>query len=135
MTFKQKITEEPTREEQLRALQAQVDEIFTEAISNKLTLGDFAIQIWANAVKEEAPYITIASLMINQATGLTGDDNLAFLRFLAQETLAQNVAKVQWAVQLIYDGLVINNRPKDTKNQEVKVELVAANFVTVNSSF
>lgn len=48
--------------------------------------------------------------MINLATGLAQDENLQFLRFLAKETLAQNVAKSQWAVQLIYNGLVINNR-------------------------
>jgi hypothetical protein len=48
--------------------------------------------------------------MINLATGLIEDENLAFLRFLAKETLAQNIAKSQWAVQLIYNGLVINNR-------------------------
>ena len=70
----------------------------------------FAVDIWVNAVRQEAPYVAIASRMINLATGLAQDDNLAFLRFLATETLAKNVRKSQWAVQLIYNGLVINNR-------------------------
>ena len=61
-------------------------------------------------MQEKAPYVAIASRMINLATGLIEDENLAFLRFLAKETLAQNVAKSQWAVQFIYNGLVINNR-------------------------
>ena len=60
-------------------------------------------------MQEKAPYVGIASRMINLATGLIEDENLAFLRFLAKETLAQNVAKSQWSVQLIYNGLVINN--------------------------
>lgn len=110
MTFNTKTVEEPTREEQLRLLQKQVNEVFAEAISNKTTLEVFAVQIWVNAVKQEAPYVAIASRMINLATGLIEDENLAFLRFLAKETFAQNVAKTQWAVQLIYNGLVINNR-------------------------
>ena len=110
MTFNTKTVEEPTREEQLRLLQEQVNEVFAEAISNKTTLEVFAVQIWVNAVKQEAPYMAIASRMINLATGLIEDENLAFLRFLAKETLAQNLAKSQWAVQLIYNGLVINNR-------------------------
>jgi hypothetical protein len=110
MTFNAKTVEEPTREEQLRLLQEQVNEVFAEAISNKTTLEVFAVQIWVNAVKQEAPYVAIASRMINLATGLIEDENLGFLQFLAKETLAQNVAKSQWAVQLIYNGLVINNR-------------------------
>jgi len=110
MTFKPEIVEELTREKQLRLLQEQVNEVFAEAISNKTKLEVFAVQIWVNAVQQEAPYVAIASRMINLATGLIEDENLAFLRFLAKETLAQNVAKSQWAVQLIYNGLVINNR-------------------------
>jgi hypothetical protein len=110
MTFNTKTVEEPTREEQLRLLQEQVNEVFAEAISNQTKLEVFAVQIWVNAVQQEAPYVAIASRMINLATGLIEDENLAFLRFLAKETLAQNVAKSQWAVQLIYNGLVINNR-------------------------
>jgi hypothetical protein len=101
---------EATREEQLRLLQAQINEIFAEAIKNKTSLEVFALEIWVNAVKQEAPYVAIASRMINLATGLAQDENLEFLRFLAKETLAQNVAKSQWAVQLIYNGLIINNR-------------------------
>jgi len=110
MTFDTERVEEPTRQEQLQSLQAQVNEIFTEAISNKWTLEDFAILIWVNAVNEEAPYVAIASRMINLATGLIEDENLVFLRFLAKQTLAHNIAKSQWAAQLIYNGLVINNR-------------------------
>ena len=110
MTFNTETMEEPTREEQLLSLQAQVNEIFAEAISNQTTLEVFAVQIWVNTVQEKVPYVAIASRMINLATGLIEDKNLAFLRFLAKETLAQNVAKSQWAVQLIYNGLVINNR-------------------------
>ena len=110
MTFNTETVKEPTREEQLRLLQEQVNEVFAEAISNQTKLEMFAVQIWVNAVQQKAPYVAIASRMINLATGLIEDENLAFLRFLAKETLAQNVAKSQWAVQLIYNGLVINNR-------------------------
>jgi len=101
---------ELTREQQLQSLQAKINDIFAEAIKNKTSLEVFAVDIWVNAVRQEAPYVAIASRMINLATGLAQDDNLAFLQFLAKETLAQNVAKSQWAVQLIYNGLVINNR-------------------------
>jgi vacuolar-type H+-ATPase subunit E/Vma4 len=101
---------ELTREQQLQSLQAKINDIFAEAIKNKISLEVFAVDIWVNAVRQEAPYVAIASRMINLATGLIEDENLAFLRFLAKETLAQNLAKSQWAVQLIYNGLVINNR-------------------------
>lgn len=109
MTFNTEKTE-LTREQQLQSLQAKINEIFAEAIKNQTSLEVFAVEIWVNAVKQETPYVAIASRMINLATGLVQDDNLAFLQFLAKETLAQNVAKSQWAVQLIYNGLVINNR-------------------------
>ncbi|MEG4496733.1 hypothetical protein QUB05_04995 [Microcoleus sp. F10-C6] len=70
MTFNTKTVEEPTREEQLRLLQEQVNEVFAEAISNKTTLEVFAVQIWVNAVKQEAPYVAIASRMINPLLSL-----------------------------------------------------------------
>ena len=56
MVFDKETVEEPTRKEQLRSLQAQVDEILVEAISNKWTLIDFAITIWVKTVRQEAPY-------------------------------------------------------------------------------
>jgi len=101
------------RQQALDELQAQVDEIFTEAISNKWNLTDFAITIWVKTVRQEAPYLAVASLMLNKATGLTGDDNYALLRFLIEQTMAQNAEKVQGAVQLIHDGLIINKSSKD----------------------
>lgn len=110
MTFNSETVKEVTREEQLRLLQKQVSEVFAEAITDQTKLEVFAVQIWVKAVKQEAPYVAIASRMINLATGLAQNENLELLRFLAKETLAQNVAKSQWAVQLIYNGLVINNR-------------------------
>ncbi|MEG4503796.1 hypothetical protein QUA81_13105 [Microcoleus sp. F6_B4] len=116
MAFDTETFEESTRKEKLRLLQAQVNEIFAKAISNKTTLEVFALEIWVNTVQEKAPYVAIASRMINLATGLAQDENLEFLRFLAKETLAKNVGKSQWAVQLIYNGLVINNRSESHGN-------------------
>lgn len=111
MTDSQKIPEITLQEKQkqLEALQIEVNKIFTEAISKKVKNLDFAIEIWVNAVQEKAAYVAIASLMIRHSTNFQGDEMLQFLRFLTNGTLKKDASIAQWAVDLINQGLVINN--------------------------
>ncbi|MEG4397094.1 hypothetical protein [Microcoleus sp. BROC3] len=97
------------KQKQLEALQIEVNKIFTEAISKKVKNLDFAIEIWVNAVQEKAAYVAIASLMIRHSTNFQGDEMLQFLRFLTNGTLKKDASIAQWAVDLINQGLVINN--------------------------
>jgi len=128
MIFDQSFREKPTKKEQLRVLQAQVNEIFREAREKKLTNLELAIEIWTIAVQKQSPHVAIAALMINKVTGFTGKDNANLLSFIAKQTLAWNVIKTQWAVQLIYDGLIINSK----ENLEEEVKGVLAKCVMVN---
>jgi len=128
MIFEQSFREKPTKKEQLRVLQAQVNEIFREAREKKLTNLELAIEIWTIAVQKQSPHVAIAALMINKVTGFTGKDNANLLSFIAKQTLAWNVIKTQWAVQLIYDGLIINSK----ENLEEEVKGVLAKCVMVN---
>ena len=114
MTDSQKIPEIALQEKQkqLKALQAEVDIIFAEAIINQVKTADFAIQTWVNAVQQKAPYVAIASRMIHHSTNFQGDEMLHFLRFLAKGTLEKNASIAEWAVNLINDGLVISNSLK-----------------------
>jgi len=128
MIFDQSFREKPTKKEQLRVLQAQVNEIFREAREKKLTNLELAIEIWTRAVQKQSPHVAIAALMINKVTGFTGKDNANLLSFIAKQTLAWNVIKTQWAVQLIYDGLIINSK----ENLEEEVKGVLAKCVMVN---
>lgn len=100
------------KQKQLEALQAEVNIIFAEAITNQVKTVDFAIKVWVNAVQQKAPYVAIASRMIYHSTNFQGDEMLQFLRFLAKGTLEKNVLLAQWAFNLINDGLVISNRLK-----------------------
>jgi hypothetical protein len=100
------------KQKQWKALQADVDLIMIEAITNQVTTVDFAIKIWVNAVQQKAPYVAIACRMIYHSTNFQGDEMLQFLRFLAKGTLEKNELIAQWAVDLINQGLVISNSLK-----------------------
>jgi len=100
------------KQKQLEALQADVDLIFAEAITNQVKTVDLPIKIWVNAVQQKAPYVAIASRMIHHSTSFKGDEMLQFLRFLAKGTLEKNASIAEWAVNLINDGLVISNSLK-----------------------
>ncbi|MEG4458464.1 hypothetical protein [Microcoleus sp. N9_A1] len=110
------------KQKQLEGLQADVDRIFAEAITNQISTADFAIEIWVNAVQQKAPYVAIASRMIHHSTNFQGDEMLQFLRYLANKTLEKDASIVQWAVDLINQGLIINNTLKE-ENQNGKFDV------------
>ncbi|MEG4458695.1 hypothetical protein [Microcoleus sp. N9_A1] len=110
------------KQKQLEALQAEVDIIFAEAIINQVKTADFAIETWVNAVQQKAPYVAIASRMIHHSTSFQGDEMLQFLRFLAKGTLEKNASIVHWAVDLINQGLIINNTLKE-ENENGEFEM------------
>ncbi|MEG4965758.1 hypothetical protein QUB11_03775 [Microcoleus sp. B6-A1] len=71
---------------------------------------------------EKRPYVAIACRMIHHSTTFLGDELLQFLRYLAKGTLEQDSSIVQWAVDLINQGLIINNTLKE-ENQNGKFDV------------
>lgn len=106
----------------LEALQAEVNIIFAEAITNQVKTADFATEIWVNAMLEKKPYVAIACRMIHHSTTFMGEELLQFLRFLAQKTLEKDASIVHWAVDLINQGLIINNTLKE-ENENGEFEM------------
>ncbi|MEG4166515.1 MULTISPECIES: hypothetical protein [unclassified Microcoleus] len=110
------------RQKQLQQLQAEVDTIFAEAITNHVKIADFSVEIWVNAMLEKKAYVAIACRMIHHSTTFLGDELLQFMRYLANKTLEKDASIVQWAVDLINQGLIINNTLKE-KNQNGKFDV------------
>lgn len=106
----------------LAALQAEVNAIFAEATTNQVKTADFAIEIWVNAMLEKKPYVAIACRMIHHSTTFLGDELLQFLRYLANGTVEKDASIVQWAVDLINQGLIINNTLKE-ENENGKFDV------------
>ncbi|MEG3898146.1 MULTISPECIES: hypothetical protein [unclassified Microcoleus] len=92
MTASELISELTLKEQHklLAALQAEVDTIFAEAITNHVKNADFAVEIWVNAMLEKKAYVAIACRMIHHITTFLGDELLQFLRYLAKEPLEKN---------------------------------------------
>jgi len=124
MTANEQIPEITLQEKHklLEALQAEVNIIFAEAITNQVKTADFATEIWVNAMLEKKPYVAIACRMIHHSTNFLGDELLQFLRFLANKTLEKDASSVQWAVDLINQGLIINNTLKE-ENENGEFEM------------
>ncbi|MEG4838404.1 hypothetical protein [Microcoleus sp. B9-D4] len=110
------------KHKELAELQAEVNKIFAEAITNEVKAADFATEIWVQAMLEKRPYVAIACRMIHHSTTFLGDELLQFLRYLAKGTLEQDSSIVQWAVDLINQGLIINNTLKE-ENQNGKFDV------------
>ncbi|MEG4248697.1 hypothetical protein [Microcoleus sp. Pol10D4] len=110
------------KHKKLAELQAEVNKIFAEAITNEVKTADFATEIWVQAMLEKRPYVAIACRMIHHSTTFLGDELLQFLRYLAKGTLEQDSSIVQWAVDLINQGLIINNTLKE-ENQNGKFDV------------
>ncbi|MEG4084663.1 hypothetical protein [Microcoleus sp. POL10_C6] len=111
------------KHKQLAELQAEVNKIFAEAITNQVTTVDFATEIWVQAMLEKKPYVAIACRMIHHSTTFLGDELLQFLRYLATGTLQQDASIVYWAVDLVNQGLIINNTLKENnENGECEMQ-------------
>ncbi|MEG5033284.1 hypothetical protein [Microcoleus sp. AT3-D2] len=110
------------KHKKLAELQAEVNKIFAEAITNQVKTADFATEIWVQAMLEKRPYVAIACRMIHHSTTFLGDELLQFLRYLAKGTLEKDTAIVYWAVDLINQGLIINNTLKED-DQNGKFEM------------
>ncbi|HEY9296857.1 MAG TPA: hypothetical protein VIQ31_10865 [Phormidium sp.] len=117
MTASQESSDSTLQEKhkKLAELQAEVNKIFAEAITNQVKTVDFATEIWVNAMLEKKPYVAIACRMIHHSTTFMGEELLQFLRFLANKTLEKDASIVHWAVNLINQGLIINNTLKEEK--------------------
>lgn len=112
----------PEKHKKLAELQAEVNRIFAEAITNQVKTVDFATEIWVNAMLEKKLYVAIACRMIHHSTTFMGEELLQFLRFLAQKTLEKDASIVHWAVDLINQGLIINNTLKE-ENENGEFEM------------
>ena len=110
------------RQKQLQQLQAKVDIVFAEALKRKVNTLEFAIEVWVNAVLEKDAYVAIAYRMIRYSTRFEGNQLLEFMRYLANGTLEKNESIAQRAVDLINQGLLINNSLKED-NDNVKFDV------------
>ena len=110
------------KHKKLAELQAEVNKIFAEAITNQVKTADFATEIWVQAMLDSKPYAAIACRMIHHSTNFLGDELLQFLRYLAKGTLEKDTAIGYWAVDLINQGLIINNTLKED-DQNGKFEM------------
>ncbi|MEG4857055.1 hypothetical protein QUB75_04910 [Microcoleus sp. K1-B6] len=111
------------KHKELAELQAEVNKIFAEAITNQVKTLDFATEIWVQAMLEKRPYVAIACRMIHHSTNFLGDELLQFLRYLATGTLQQDASIVYWAVDLVNQGLIINNTLKENnENGECEMQ-------------
>ena len=110
------------RQKQLQQLQAKVDIVFAEVLKRKVNTLEFAIEVWVNAVLEKDAYVAIACRMIRYSTRFEGNQLLEFMRYLANGTLKKNESIAQRAVDLINQGLLINNSLKED-NDNVKFDV------------
>lgn len=109
-----KTPEEKQRE--LEALQVLVNEIYQAAASRQLTNQQFAIEIWGETILKNPGYVAITALTINKTTGFAGEQMFGFIDFLTKKTLEGDLETSGWAVQMIFNGLIIR------ENKEVQVE-------------
>ncbi|MEG4087624.1 hypothetical protein [Microcoleus sp. POL10_C6] len=110
------------RQKQLQQLQAKVDIVFAEALKRKVNTLEFAIEVWVNAVLEKDAYVAIACRMIGYSTHFQSEELLKFMRYLANGTLEKNESIAHRAVDLINQGLIINNTLKED-NESVKFDV------------
>lgn len=103
---------DPIMREQIRTFKDELNKILTNANGRRLSIKEFAIEIWENAVLQDAHYLALASLLLESVTGPDGQPNFTRIEEMVAETLAGNIPKIQEAIILMADGLVIFQTPR-----------------------
>lgn len=104
------------RQHELELLQIEVNKVYEDAAARGLTNEEFAVEIWGRTVLKEPGCVALAALFLNQVTGFVGEEMHYFIEFLRDKTVGGNLETSGWAVQMIFNGLIIR------ENKEVQVE-------------
>ncbi|MEG4587193.1 hypothetical protein QUA54_18530 [Microcoleus sp. MOSTC5] len=101
----EQLTEEST-EAEIREFKDEIKSIVNSAGKRRLSIREFAIEIWDNVLLQDVHYLAFSSLLLESATGLPIEVCCAKIDEMMIASLLGNSETTQAAITLMADGLV-----------------------------
>ena len=95
--------------------QVRVQELFNEANSKKLSIGEFAGKIWLGVLKRNLPELSIALTMFEKALVIPQTEIDELVQHLIKLSLCGNSEAITRALSLICDGLRSHNKVEENE--------------------
>ncbi|MEG4959853.1 MULTISPECIES: hypothetical protein [unclassified Microcoleus] len=95
-------------QEKAQKIQEEVDKIFHLARDNNWNFKQFAKKILAGAVESDLGYFAIAAQLVQNVTGLEGENAIQILKCLLADVAQLDSVKIEQTQTMFVYGLIIN---------------------------
>jgi len=95
---------EQTTEAEIREFKDEIKKIVDSAGKRRLSIKEFAIEIWENAVLRDVHYLAFSSLLLESVTGLQGEACFTKIEEMIAATLLGDLDTAQQALIFMADG-------------------------------
>jgi hypothetical protein len=102
---------EGTRDAEVQAFKDEIKNIVNSAGKRRLSIKEFAIEIWENVLLWDVHYLGFASLLLESATGLQLEACFIHIEEMIEATVSGDLQTTEGAIILMADGLVKDQKP------------------------
>jgi hypothetical protein len=102
---------EGTRDAEVQAFKDEIKNIVNSAGKRRLSIKEFAIEIWENVLLWDVHYLGFASLLLESATGLQLEACFIHIEEMIEATVSGDLQTTEGAIILMADGLVKYQKP------------------------
>ncbi len=102
---------EETIDGEIRVFKDEIKNLINSAGKRRLSVREFAIEIWENVLLQDVHYLAFSSLLLESATGLPLEVCFAKIEEMMIASLLGESETTQAAITFMADGLVEYQKP------------------------
>jgi len=107
----EEVEEAGTRDAEIRAFKDEIKNLINSAGKRRLTIKEFALEIWDNVLLQDVHYLAFSSLLLESATGLQLKVCFTKIEDMMIASLLGDSETTEAAITFMADGLVEYQKP------------------------
>ena len=107
----EKIEESGTIDAEIRVFKDELKNLINSAGKRRLTIKEFALEIWDNVLLQDVHYLAFSSLLLESATGLQLEVCFTKIEDMMIASLLGDSETTEAAITFMADGLVEYQKP------------------------
>ena len=105
------IEEAGTIDAEIRVFKDELNNLINSACKRRLTIKEFALEIWDNVLLQDVHYLAFSSLLLESATGLQLEVCFTKIEDMMIASLLGDSETTEAAITFMADGLVEYQKP------------------------
>jgi hypothetical protein len=107
----EKVEESGTIDAEIRVFKDELKNLINSAGKRRLTIKEFALEIWDNVLLQDVHYLAFSSLLLESATGLQLEVCFTKIEDMMIASLLGDSETTEAAITFMADGLVEYQKP------------------------